>query len=102
LDFGFLIFYSLALGGVTLLLTRKLFVGPMNLYGYAFTLAPFIAAILDVIENINLILMLTSPSSIPEFAPMLASISATFKFGLIILTIAFWGVGLIYSLIRRE
>ena len=55
----------------------------------------------DAIENINLLLMLSSPSSFPSFAPLVASICATIKFGLIIATILFWVIGLVYSAIKR-
>ena len=101
LYFGFLVGYSLSLAGVTLLLTKSGVFGSWNDVGYYFTLIPFLAAIFDFVENVNLLLILNSPSSFPSFAPLAASICATIKFGLIISIVLFWIVGLIYSLMNR-
>lgn len=102
LDFGFLVFYSITLAGVTLILTRKFFHETLYNWGYRIALVPFLAAIFDVIENINLIFMLTSPSSFPTFAPLVASVCATIKFGLLFGTVIFWLVGCIYTLLKRK
>ena len=102
LDFGFLVFYSIALAGVTLILTRKVFNETMSNWGYRITLVPFLAAIFDVIENINIIFMLTSPSSFPTFAPLVTSICATIKFSLLVGTVIFWLVGCIHILLKRK
>ena len=101
LDFGFLMVYSLSLAGITLILTKSGVSKSWTTYGYYFALFPFFAAGFDAIENINLLLMLSSPSSFPSFAPLVASICATIKFGLIIATILFWVIGLVYSAIKR-
>ncbi len=89
-DYIFLIVYSSFFAGVTLLLTRRLLSGRIQLVGFYMTLIPFIAALFDAIENVNLILMLVSPTNFPAFAPFLASIFAALKFGLLIVTIIFW------------
>jgi hypothetical protein len=102
LDFGFLVFYSITLAGVTLILTRKFFHETLYNWGYRIALVPFLAAIFDVIENINLIFMLTSPSSFPTFAPLVASVCATIKFSLLFGTVIFWLVGCIYTLLKRK
>ena len=102
LDFAFLVFYSMFMAGVTLILTRKTFHGKFHEWGYKITLIPFLAALFDVIENLNLILMLTSPSSYPIFAPFVASISATVKFSLLGAVIVFWLLGIINALWRRK
>ncbi|MCK4848934.1 MAG: hypothetical protein KAT16_07925 [Candidatus Heimdallarchaeota archaeon] len=102
LDFGFLIFYSTALAGITLILTHKVFRGTMNSWGYKIAMIPFLAAFFDVIENINLIFMLTSPSSFPVFAPLVASVSATIKFSLLIGTVIFWVIGCIITIMKRK
>ena len=102
LDFGFLIFYSTTLAGVTLILTRRVFHGTMNDWGYRITLVPFLAAFFDVIENINIIFILTSPSSFPSFAPLVVSVCATIKFSLLIVTIIFWVLGLVITLLKRN
>ncbi|MHA2237636.1 MAG: hypothetical protein ACXAB2_04595 [Candidatus Hodarchaeales archaeon] len=101
LDFGFLVSYSLALSGITLLLTRRGIFGRLTEWGYLFTVFPLIAASFDVIENINLILMLTSTSSVPSFAPLVASFSAVIKFGMLIVTIIFWIIGFFAFILKR-
>ena len=101
IDTIFLVAYSVALAGVTLLLTRKFFVEPLDTWGYYFTFVPFLAAFFDIVENINLILMLNSPSAFPEFSPFLASVCAMIKFGLLGLTIIFWIIGIIHYLLKR-
>ncbi|MHA2108007.1 MAG: hypothetical protein ACXABU_05530 [Candidatus Hodarchaeales archaeon] len=101
LDFGFLIVYSLSLAGITLLITQSGILRSWTNLGYYFTVIPFIAAAFDVIENINLLLILSSPSSFPTFAPFVASVCASFKFGLIIATALFWLLGVSSYVIRR-
>ncbi|MHA1977161.1 MAG: hypothetical protein ACW98F_07015 [Candidatus Hodarchaeales archaeon] len=101
LDFGFLVVYSLSLAGVSLLLTKFGMFGTWSNWGYYFTLIPFVAASFDVVENVNLLLILSSPSSFPSFAPLIASICATIKFGLIIATVVFWIAGLGFSIIIK-
>jgi hypothetical protein len=100
-DYGFLATYSTFFAGVTLLLTRKLLSGQIQLIGFYMTLTSFVAAIFDAIENLNLILMLTSPNNFPSFAPPLASICATVKFGLLILLILFWIISILWVLYHR-
>jgi len=102
LDFGFLIFYSAALAGVTIILTRRVFHEILNDWGYRIALVPFLAAGFDVIENINIIFILTSPSSYPSFTPLVVSVCATIKFGLLIVTIIFWVMGLVFTLLKRK
>ncbi|MHA1541820.1 MAG: hypothetical protein ACTSQH_02455 [Candidatus Hodarchaeales archaeon] len=101
LDFGFLVFYSTTMAGVTIILTRKIFQETLNTWGYTIAMVPFLAAIFDVIENVNLLLMLTSPSSFPTFSPFLASICAMIKFSLLGLTAIFWLVGCVHTLLKR-
>jgi len=102
LDFCYLIAYSTALAGVTLILTRKVFRGKMKNLGYRLMLVPFLAAFFDVIENVNIIFMLTSPSSFPAFAPLVTSVCATIKFSLLIGTVIFWLIGCTHSLLKRK
>ena len=101
LDFGFLAFYSTTLAGITIILTRKAFQGTLNNWGYKIALVPFLAAVFDIIENANLLFMLTSPSSFPAFSPFVASICAMIKFSLLGLTAIFWLFGCIFTLLRR-
>ncbi len=90
IDFGFLISYSFFLGGLSLLITRKVRNQRIHLVGYVMVIVSFLAAVFDAIENINLILMLSSPNEFPNFSPFVASLCATIKFGLIILVILYW------------
>lgn len=90
IDFGFLIAYSFLLAGLSLLITRRVRNQKIQLMGYYMVISSFLAAIFDVIENLNLIMMLSSPENFPSFSPFLASICATIKFGLIILVIFYW------------
>jgi hypothetical protein len=101
IDMVFLIVYSVTLAGATLLLSRSVFVEPVKTWGFYITFVPVLAAIFDFIENVNLILMLSSPNAFPEFSPFLASISAMSKFGLLGLAIIFWIVGFIHYLVKR-
>ena len=102
LDFGFLVFYSTTMAGVTIILTRKIFQETLNNWGYKIALVPFLAAIFDVIENVNLLLMLTSPSSFPTFSPFVASICAVIKFSLLGVTAIFWLIGCVHTLLKRK
>lgn len=101
LDYGFLIAYSTFLAGITLLIVRKMLSGQIQLIGLYMTIVPFIAALFDAIENVNLILMLSSPSNFPTFSPFLASLFATLKFGLLILVFVFWVISAIWFLYQR-
>ncbi|MHA2246214.1 MAG: hypothetical protein ACXADY_14715 [Candidatus Hodarchaeales archaeon] len=100
-DYGFLVAYSIFLACMTLLITRKLLSGQIQLVGLYMTLIPFVAALFDAIENLNLILMLSSPTDFPTFSPFLASIFASFKFGLIIIVVVFWIGSFFWFLYQR-
>ena len=102
LDFGFLIFYSTLLFGVTLLLNRNILHPKFIHWGNFFSLIPFLAAFFYVIENLNLILMLSSPFSFPTFAPFLVSACATIKFGLLIGILIFWLTSIILTAFLRK
>ncbi|MFX0122458.1 MAG: hypothetical protein ACFFAE_02390 [Candidatus Hodarchaeota archaeon] len=100
-DFGFLIAYSTFLAGITLLIARRLLSGQIQLIGLYITLVPFVAALFDAIENLNLILMLSSPSNFPTFSPFLASFFAALKFGLLGLVAVFWIISGAWFLYQR-
>ncbi|MFX0209064.1 MAG: hypothetical protein ACFFDT_23980 [Candidatus Hodarchaeota archaeon] len=102
LDYGFLLAYSTFLAGITLLITRKTLAGQIQLVGLYMTLVPFVAAIFDAIENLNLILMLSSPTNFPVFSPFLASLFASLKFGLLILVVGFWIISAIWFFYQRK
>ena len=88
-DFFFIPCYSLFMAGCILLVTRNL-EGKLQEIGLYFTIMPFIAGIFDVIENINLLLMLTNESFIWSLSPFIASLCATIKFSLLFIVIIFF------------
>ncbi len=102
IDYGFLLTYSTFLACLTLLISRKLLSDQAQLVGFYVTLIPFIAAFFDALENLNLIIMLSSPSNFPSFSPFLASLFALLKFSLLILTICFWVLGAIWWILKRK
>lgn len=101
LDYGFLVAYSTFFAGLTLILTRKLLFDKIQLVGLYMVLASYVAAIFDAIENLNLILMLSSPNDFPSFAPLLASICATLKFVILIIIIFFWIISILWVISQR-
>jgi hypothetical protein len=101
LDYGFLVAYSTFFAGLTLILTRKLLFDKIRLIGLYMTLASYVAALFDAIENVNLLLMLSSPNNFPSFAPLLASICATLKFGILIIIVFFWIISILWVILKR-
>lgn len=54
------------------------------------TLVSFVAALFDVIKNLNLILILFAPDNFPTVSSFLTSLFAILKFSLILTIIVFW------------
>ena len=100
IDFLFIPCYSLFMAGCILLLTRKL-EGKLQEVGIYMAILPFVAGIFDVIENINLLLMLTYDAFIWSLSPFIASLCATIKFSLIFIAIIFFIVALIIIIIKK-
>ena len=99
-DFLFIVGYvSLALGLILLVLRRS--DGKVQTIGLYFTIMPFLTGILDIIENINLLIMLSNPISISAFNPFVASLSALLKFGCLFAAIAYFIIAIIIVLINR-
>ncbi|MFW9996269.1 MAG: hypothetical protein ACFFD4_29780 [Candidatus Odinarchaeota archaeon] len=86
LDYAYMIAYSFLLAGLVLLLARGV-EGRLHKTGLWFVPLPFIAAIFDAVENINLLMMMFSPTDFLALNPLIASICATVKFTLIIISI---------------
>ncbi|TFG06831.1 MAG: hypothetical protein EU539_06580 [Promethearchaeota archaeon] len=99
-DFLYIPSYGFFMAGCILLISRKL-EGKSQEIGFYMTLTPFIAGIFDVIENINLILMLTDDRYVWSLSPFFASLCATIKFGLLILAILFFLISLIILSIQK-
>lgn len=98
IDFAFIPSYATFMAGLTLLLARR-FSGRTQVLGFMLVVAPFIAGLLDVVENLHLLLMLRSPTTITDPVPLIASICASVKFALIIVTIVYFFVGLLLQVI---
>jgi len=93
-DFAFMLGYGTLLSGISLLLARGLrekgLVSQANeSQVIVLALLPYAAMLFDAIENINIIVVLAGPSNPNAFNAMLASISATLKFSLLLLSVLF-------------
>ncbi len=77
-DFLFIIGYVFLAFGLIVLILRKS-VGKIQKLGIYFTLVPFLIGFFDIIENINLLVMLSAPTSFTAFTPFIASISVFFE-----------------------
>lgn len=100
IDFLFIPCYSLFMAGCILFVTRNLD-ERMQEIGLYMTIIPFIAGIFDVIENINLLLMLTDDRFVWSLSPFIASLCATIKFSLIFIAIIFFVAALIIVVIKK-
>lgn len=99
-DFLFIIGYiSLAFGLIVLILRKS--EGKIQKLGIYFILVPFLTGFFDIIENINLLVMLSTPTSFTALTPFIASISALIKFGFLFTAIIYFIAGLIILIMRR-
>ncbi|MFX1327913.1 MAG: hypothetical protein ACFE91_07190 [Promethearchaeota archaeon] len=97
-DFLYIVGYvSLALGLIIIVLRRS--EGKIQIIGLYFTLTPFLTGIFDIIENINLLIMLSD--SISTFNPFIASLSALIKFSFLFAAIAYFIVALTIVIIKK-
>jgi len=99
-DFLFIIGYSVPMFALILLFTRKLS-GKIVDIGLYMSLTPFVAGILDLVENINLLIMLNDPSNFASFVPLTASITAFIKFSLLLVGAIFFLVVFVLTIIKR-
>ncbi|MFX1411863.1 MAG: hypothetical protein ACFFA6_16070 [Promethearchaeota archaeon] len=100
-DFLYIIGYVSVAVGLILLVSRRL-QGKLQNFGIFMTLSGIISGIFDFVENINLILMLETPTSISSINVFIASFSATFKFGFLIAAIVFFLLALIILIIKKS
>lgn len=98
-DFLYIIGYTVPLFALILLVSRKLNENVLNI-GLCMSLTPFIAGIFDIIENVNLLVMLNEPA-FASFVPLIASLSATIKFGFLIVGAIFFLVALVLLVIKK-
>jgi hypothetical protein len=94
-DFPFLVAYAAFLSALGLLAYRAAPAGLARL-GAWLSLAPFVAAALDVFENIALLLVLQQPQAPPPLPLRLAAVLAGVKFALVIGVVLYAvGIGLV-------
>ena len=82
-DFLYIFGYVVPLFALILFLSRK-FENRTVTIGLYMSLTPVIAGIFDFIENFNLLIMLNDTPNFASVIPLLASISATIKFGFLL------------------
>jgi len=99
-DFLYIFGYAVPLFALILFFSRKLEdrVATIGLY---MSLTPIIAGIFDLIENINLLIMLTTTPNFASFVPLIASVAATIKFGFLIVGAIFFLVALALFIIKK-
>jgi len=73
--------------------------GRMSIWAKMAALFPLAAAIFDAVENLGLLSVVASPDAIPAWAPVVAGISATIKFSLLLLAVLAWPVAVLARLI---
>jgi len=93
-DFLYIVGYGIFIFSCILLVSRGLD-GRFQSFGLWMSLTPLISGIFDVIENINLLILINTAPTLPSFAPFIASLSACIKFGLLILGIIYFFIGLV-------
>ncbi|MFX0083921.1 MAG: hypothetical protein ACFE94_19420 [Candidatus Hodarchaeota archaeon] len=99
-DFLFIVGYvSLAFALVTLVLQSS--TGKLEAIGTYITITPFLTGIFDIIENTFLVLMANTPTAVSNILPLIASLSATVKFGFLFVAIIYFGIVLLFILIDK-
>ena len=99
-DFLYIFGYAIPLFALILFFSRNLEdrVATIGLY---MSLTPIVAGIFDLIENINLLIMLNMTPDFASFVPLITSISATIKFGFLIVGAVFFLVALVLFIIKK-
>ncbi len=99
-DFLFIVGYvSLAFALIVLALRRSK--NKIQTIGIYIAITPFLTGIFDVIENVNLLEMLRTPTSVSNFNAYIASLSAALKFSFLFVGIIYVIIVLITLLIRK-
>ena len=99
IDFAYLVTYALFMSSLALLVTRSLKGTPI---GLTLTVIPWVAALLDAVENVCLLYTLGAQSGVIVF---LAGVCALIKFVLISIVVAFiifGGVALINRIFKSK
>lgn len=103
-DMFYIVGYGFFIFGCILLVSRRLSDKLQNI-GIQISLTPLIAGIFDLIENMQLLVMLNSPTVYASYMPIIAAVSALIKFALLIVGIFFFFIGLIlviFSYIKKR
>jgi len=99
-DFLFIIGYvSLAFSLILLVYHRS--GETVQFYGTYIPLTPLLTGVFDIIENILLLSIGNSITSVPDYFPLLASLSATIKFGLLFVGIIYFAISLLILIINK-
>ena len=99
-DFLFIVGYvSLAFGLIVIAFRKS--EGKIQSIGTFMTLTPFLTGIFDVIENLFLISIANTPTSVTEPHPLIASLSATIKFGFLFVGIIYFIIALLLIIINK-
>jgi hypothetical protein len=73
----------------------------MQEFGKYFSITAILTGVFDVIENSLLLTMTNNPGSITDALPLIASLSATIKFGLLFAGITYFVIALIIIIINK-
>lgn len=95
IDFAFMPAYGLLFAGITLLIARAQTgrLASLASVGRWLAPAPVAAALFDALENTMLLSMLGKMEHVPPLPPLVAGVSASIKFALLLLAILYWLVG---------
>ncbi len=99
-DFLYIFGYVIPLFALILYLSRRL-EDRMTTIGLYMSLTPIVAGIFDLIENINLLIMLNETPNFASFVPLIASVSATIKFGFLLVGAIFFLIALVLLIIKK-
>ncbi|UYP48288.1 hypothetical protein NEF87_004573 [Candidatus Lokiarchaeum ossiferum] len=113
LDFVFMPAYAILFSSFSLAISKKIVHNKTNLKkspivkffsrnGLVIGLFPWIAVIFDIIENLNIIYILTNPEMFRNFAPFLTSVCASIKFSFLLLSILFSLVEILVFLFMKN
>ena len=99
-DFLFIIGYvSLAFGLIVIAFRKS--ERKIQSIGTLITITPFLTGIFDVTENIFLISMTNTPTSVSELHPLITSLSATIKFGFLFIGIIYFVITSLIIIINK-
>ena len=97
-DMAYIFGYGFFIFGCILLVSRRL-EGALLKIGLFICLTPLIAGVFDFVENLNLLVMLYSPTSFTSITPMITGILATIKFAFLLVGIVFFFIVLVIFIV---